>query len=160
MKIEAGKRYWRRDGTISGVITSYQFPFSDDCFEESYDENGRIFPDREHNKDLISEYVESTAVPKDEQPAETETLRDRFAMAALQGLLACDAMNAESDGDPKKWYSSRAYKYADAMLAARKKGKTKLSQSSQETPPSPPEPPPPRLIREGVEVVKPVPPKK
>lgn len=40
------------------------------------------------------------------------------------------------------------------------KSNTEPPQSSQETPPPPPPPPPARLIREGVEVVKPVPPKK
>ena len=52
-----------------------------------------------------------------------ETLRDKFAMAALQGILA----NNEDlfiDGEPINIKLSRiAYGYADAMLAQREKGK-------------------------------------
>lgn len=42
------------------------------------------------------------------------SLRDRFAMAALQGLLS-DATRAGSD----EMYALRAWRIADAMLAAR-----------------------------------------
>lgn len=44
---------------------------------------------------------------------EAPTLRDMFAMAALQGLLYVE--QADHTGD-----SVEAYKYADAMLKARK----------------------------------------
>lgn len=42
------------------------------------------------------------------------TLRDRFAMAALQSIIAC----GEYEGDELR-ESNVAYKYADAMLRAR-----------------------------------------
>ena len=45
------------------------------------------------------------------------TLRDYFAAAALQGVLACP----DSDGTFKE-FSAVAYKHADAMLAEREKG--------------------------------------
>ena len=52
------------------------------------------------------------STPEPEMPLEPErpTLRDRFAMAALQGLLAGG-----------EWIdcSERAYKYADAILGVR-----------------------------------------
>lgn len=56
-----------------------------------------------------------------ELKASREELRDRFATAALQGLLACPDNNeiyCEAD-DPCQYYAKRAYKYADAMLRAR-----------------------------------------
>ena len=46
--------------------------------------------------------------------ADMPTLRDKFAMAALQGLLADHSLNA-----PKDTFAERAYKYADAMLKER-----------------------------------------
>jgi hypothetical protein len=48
------------------------------------------------------------------------TLRDYFAAAALQGLLAhvIGVTNAKNEHD----YAVRSYQYADAMLAARKEG--------------------------------------
>ena len=52
-----------------------------------------------------------------EQQAEAQAraeLRDRFAMAALTGLLAYP----EEGGAPQR-YSEIAYEYADAMLKAR-----------------------------------------
>lgn len=50
---------------------------------------------------------------------EQATLRDLFAMAAVQGLLAADkgALNQRSPADVAKW----AYSCADAMLAERMK---------------------------------------
>jgi hypothetical protein len=48
------------------------------------------------------------------------SLRDYFAAAALQGLLAhvIGVANAKNELD----YAKRCYQYADAMLAARKEG--------------------------------------
>ena len=48
--------------------------------------------------------------------ADMPTLRDKFAMAALQGLLADHNMNA-----PKDTFVEYAYKYADAMLKERER---------------------------------------
>ncbi len=45
------------------------------------------------------------------------TLRDYFAAAALQGLLA-----DPSNGNPYRGNAESAYIYADAMLAEREKG--------------------------------------
>lgn len=50
----------------------------------------------------------------------TPTLRDQFAMSALQGLLAnqqCTPMGMSFEPD---YLSRRAYRLADAMLEARK----------------------------------------
>lgn len=46
------------------------------------------------------------------------TLRDQFAMAALQGLISC-----EPPRHSHKEFAEWAYEYADAMLAARKEKK-------------------------------------
>lgn len=45
---------------------------------------------------------------------DTMTLRDRFAMAALQGLLACPGVEC-----PLDIFAEVAYKHADAMLVVR-----------------------------------------
>lgn len=48
---------------------------------------------------------------------QSETLRDRFAMAALTGLLACRPPHSTVTRKERAEY---AYKYADAMMEARK----------------------------------------
>ena len=51
-----------------------------------------------------------------------EKLRDEFAMAALEGLLAKHSSTVEWVLDEEAdyiRYAKRAYKYADAMLTAR-----------------------------------------
>jgi hypothetical protein len=50
----------------------------------------------------------------DARNLERKTLRDEFAMAALQGLCANQAMTAAR-------FAQRAYELADAMLAERAK---------------------------------------
>lgn len=53
-------------------------------------------------------------------PVNTPTLRDQFAMSALQGILAnqqCAPMGMSFEPDA---LSRRAYRLADAMLEARK----------------------------------------
>jgi hypothetical protein len=56
-----------------------------------------------------------------------KTLRDDFAMAALQGLLSaitsqvCVDANWENGIKPKAQFAKAAYEYADAMLAERSK---------------------------------------
>lgn len=49
-----------------------------------------------------------------------ETLRDRFAMQALAGLMADPRMSVEKDGpELREAIAIGCYKMADAMLAAR-----------------------------------------
>jgi hypothetical protein len=64
---------------------------------------------------LVAEVYVSDTPPA----AEVETLRDKFAGLALLGFMARPDMDIEL-GDPKA-YSAWAYKYADAMMEARKK---------------------------------------
>ena len=52
-----------------------------------------------------------------EQAAGEKTLRDEFAMAALQGLMMANYQDCPFPGG----YAEEAYKVADSMLEARKK---------------------------------------
>jgi hypothetical protein len=61
----------------------------------------------------LAEYTARAAFP------EQETMRDRFAMAALNGMLASGTEHWDGTGDEKR-YSKLAYEAADAMLEARK----------------------------------------
>lgn len=62
MKVEVGKRYVRRDGSISGVMEACDehdgYPFADQY--ESYTAGGKYYADstKDHEFDLVSEYVE------------------------------------------------------------------------------------------------------
>lgn len=62
MKVEVGKRYVRRDGSISGVMEDCDghdgYPFADQY--ESYTAGGKYYADstKDHEFDLVSEYVE------------------------------------------------------------------------------------------------------
>lgn len=52
---------------------------------------------------------------------EALTLRDQFAMAAMQGILSNEAMIAVVIEESAAWVSREAYLMADTMLAARGK---------------------------------------
>lgn len=49
------------------------------------------------------------------------SLRDQFAMSAMQGILSNEAMIAVVIEESAAWMSREAYIMADAMLAARGK---------------------------------------
>jgi hypothetical protein len=65
------------------------------------------------------EYIEGNLLIDGYSPG--MTLRDYFAAAALQGLLAHIIGVENANGSALK-YAECAYEYADAMLAARKEG--------------------------------------
>lgn len=79
MKIELGKQYIRRDGTISGILRSLEsteFPFADQLY--SYNNSGRWSEDSQSGHDLIREYepiiagkayVDVPKTPQDVLPA-------------------------------------------------------------------------------------------
>ena len=68
--------------------------------------------------DLVAESVKLQETALKLQIKNQPTLRDLFAMAALQGLLA----NPETNLDyGRKTYADLAYNHADDMLEARKK---------------------------------------
>ena len=71
MKIEAGKRYVRRDGEISGgidAIVSASHPFSDNRAGWTYNVGGAFNVDtnRPSKLDLISEYIEEPPLSDDD----------------------------------------------------------------------------------------------
>lgn len=65
MKIEAGKRYIRRDGVITGPLTFNEndwegYPFQDPVSGSDYTGNGRYwYEGGDSDEDLILEYVPS-----------------------------------------------------------------------------------------------------
>lgn len=59
--------------------------------------------------DLTGEYVHTMNQP-------VKTLRDEFAMAALNGILSNSARQGRIDE-----YTNSAYRYAETMLKARQK---------------------------------------
>ncbi|MEQ5753793.1 hypothetical protein ABN363_01595 [Providencia rettgeri] len=66
------------------------------------------------------ECLKSSYVIQPEQ-GEALTLRDQFAMSAMQGILSNEAMIAVVIEESAAWVSREAYIMADAMLAARNK---------------------------------------
>lgn len=86
MKIEAGKRYVRRDGKISGVISgvddqSCLYPFWDREETLSYMPDGRYDSDGEpYPCDLIKEYIE----PPSQEAVEIKVLRAEVAALKVE----------------------------------------------------------------------------
>lgn len=64
----------------------------------------------------MSEEVNISAFPRHYQASAGMTLRDYFAAAALQGLLASQF---PAEGATNKDYANDSYRMADAMLIAR-----------------------------------------
>ena len=120
MKIREGAYYRTRDGDVVGPM---RLPISDSryCWQaslaiaESWDTTGSCRGCEEHDNDLISEVYVSDTPPAD--APETKTLRDEFAMAALQAFLGCsDYLELSPDR-----MAAEAYRQADAMMEARRK---------------------------------------
>jgi hypothetical protein len=134
MKIKAGKYYRTRGGDVVGPMRLCKNQSWYSCFH-TWNEDGGIFSSgAEHDLDLISEvYVRDT--PPSDVPAPpsamlkpqdwrrlkpiepspgVETLRDKFAGRAMQGMLAREDYHAHV-------VARDAYEYADAMVEARKK---------------------------------------
>ncbi len=131
MKIEAGKYYRTRDGDVVGPMR--RVDWCDATFtagDFTWNEDGSYVQGTPYKMDLISEvYVSDTPLPKCQNlPAidgpngpfrvveETKTLRDEFAGLALTGFAA-NPNNADGTEESAQW----AYRYADAMMEARKK---------------------------------------
>ena len=64
MKIKVGKKYWRRDGLLSGTIIpgdSPFFPFKCSATLETYNDCGMKYnASKEDEADLLAEYTEKT----------------------------------------------------------------------------------------------------
>ena len=122
MQIREGAYYRTRGGDVVGPMKRKTFMSHDDqCpfffWDLVYQPQGQYREGFEPKYDLISEvYVSDT--PSSDAPApETKTLRDEFAMAALMGLMAHPTIRFDS----YKAMGEDIYKYADAMMEARKK---------------------------------------
>jgi len=120
MKIEAGKYYRTRGGNVVGPIrndeTTSIYPLT--TIGHSWTIGGRFSDNSDSLLDLISEVYVSNTPPADAPAPEVKTLRDEFAMAALNGAMVGyhDKPSATCD-NIAKW----SYDLADAMMEARKK---------------------------------------
>jgi hypothetical protein len=70
-----------------------------------------------HQYDLISEVYVSDTPPADAPAPEVKTLRDEFAGRVLTGMMA----DHTAPNKPPEFFADLAYKYANAMMEARKK---------------------------------------
>lgn len=79
MKLEVGKRYVRKDGKITALLTessSSVYPFIDEENFDLYTREGFYRVDRRTDKDLVAEYVEEKPLPKYAQQYFNEELSD------------------------------------------------------------------------------------
>ena len=140
MKIREGAYYRARNGQLIGPMKinsdEPDRPWHDDAMM-TWPDNGKYDDDPDLKTDinfdgfdLISEVYVSDTPPAlavvrtggggggggggDAPAPETKTLRDEFAMAALQGMLARDDFHARD-------VARDAYEYAYEMMEARKK---------------------------------------
>jgi hypothetical protein len=132
MQIREGAYYRTRGGRIYGpmmcVKSRFLRPFRVTTCDFSWGEDGFFYSNQQETPfDLISEVWVYDTPPSDEPAAPPDarlpdiitdqpykTLRDEFAMAALQGMLA-------RESDLARNVARYAYEYADAMMEARKK---------------------------------------
>ncbi len=119
IQIQAGKRYVKRNGEISGVIEDHdheEYPFIDSENERSYAADGYYYHrEKEDEDDLVSEYPEPSAEPS--SLVQNVSLRDYFAGQALQGMFSNPALI--DTFSHHQMMASESYMVADAMLAAR-----------------------------------------
>lgn len=115
-KCKVGDKVLHRDGSISvidEVDTSYDTYFPYHSTKGWFKESGEwCYSDLEDNneKDIVS------IVNEPEQKEQSEkTLRDEFAMAAIQGLLSDNDVSFETN----KEIATACYALADAMMKAR-----------------------------------------
>lgn len=107
----------RRDGKVTAPLQATTHPtlcFFDSRHRELYDEGGCCcFLPYDGDGDIVAEYIEPEAVPA----PPTKTLRDEFAMAAMDAIIR--GLTRIPSVFPS-CYGVLAYEVADAMLAARK----------------------------------------
>jgi hypothetical protein len=115
MKIREGAYYRTRGGDVIGPLSAVSWcdrTFS--ALDLTWHEDGSYVQGVPGNLDLISEVYVSDTPPADTPAPEAKTLRDEFAMAALQGMLASEAVFDRN-------MAEYAYEYADSMMEARNK---------------------------------------
>ena len=110
---------WYKEHTPNYVDYSYQKPLTErEAWEISLSLSAKKEEPKMDTKDEIIQQLRDqiTFLTYPKIILDNETMRDRFAMAALTGLLACPNAPYSST------YATKAYELADAMLEARKKG--------------------------------------
>lgn len=115
-KLEAGKRYIRRDGEVSGPLVHTNAPhnlFIDPTHSIDYPVDGRYFsdPSDESRYDLVSEYVEPAAEPAAEPAVEPAKLK----LEAGKRYMRRDGAVTE----PLTCIPSGLYPFADPFGGAR-----------------------------------------
>ena len=70
---------------------------------------------------LYHEQIEENRKLKHDLTIQRQSLRDRFAMAALSGLIAHPGEGYDLSAKNRKYNAEFCYQMADAMLAAREK---------------------------------------
>jgi hypothetical protein len=119
MKIREGAYYRRRDGEVVGpMVPSKHRTWAWVVNDHAWYEDGRFLNSGVPNMmDLISEVYVSDTPPADPPAPEVKTLRDEFAGRALTGMMA----DHTAPDKPPEFFADLAYKYANAMMEARKK---------------------------------------
>ena len=122
MQVREGAYYRTRGGDVVGPMCHGEpgshFPWI--TLTRCWTMAGMVFRGEEGHEncmDLISEVYVSDTPPADEPAQESKTLRDEFAMVALQGLMADPQFKFIDFND----HAEALYCIADAMMEARKK---------------------------------------
>lgn len=129
LKLEEGKTYILRNGTIptdsNGRLCKVEKFIADYPVEffkwqyanDTYMDNGKRLGCGESQYDIVAEYV-PPAEEKPEAPADAKTLRDEFAVVAMNALMLKVTFNQNMEIIPV--VASASYEMADAMMEARK----------------------------------------
>jgi len=98
MKIEVGKRYWRRDGGISPIVESNaeeDYPFV--AGDESYTETGEYYGGIPNNTDLVAEYTGPELVPPGEKVKRTVVFKESFQRFGTVWAIFWESEGFEKD---------------------------------------------------------------
>jgi hypothetical protein len=128
MKIREGAYYRTRGGDVVGPMAKSpdrRYPwitFSEVTNSVRWATEGEYSYAAHHSLDLISEVYVSDTPPDTPLPdiitdQPCKTLRDEFAGRVLAGMMA----DHTAPNKPPEFFADLAYKYADAMMEARKK---------------------------------------
>lgn len=125
LRIQAGKRYRRRDGLETGSILNVKvagYPFLDPTSRQTYSDFGCVYHSGiTDGRDLVAEIPEPTPAPPEPEQTEAapqKTLRDEFAMVALPAIIQTGWLS-EPGVSPEYTAALLAYRVADAMHEAR-----------------------------------------
>lgn len=112
LTLEVGKRYWRRDGRISGPLTKDEhevYPFDDARSGERYTPTGKEWPHCKSDGDLIREYIPHSA----DWDALCNAVREIDAEAADYMEVECPELRSFYDGIREGCELQRAFRWVD-----------------------------------------------